>query len=487
MPKTEGLKDEKIKVQDKEGGPGSGRKPEGRTGPSSHPNWDHKLDVVSNALHGKDFHKTTPQQKTQTINQAHKTSTETNSMGTLVQLTRPAKTKESKSGSLHLRAHFIEAEANDTAREVPVIIIQEGLGNKRDRHFYTKAALEKSYVRFDGAQCYADHPGKSEEADRPERTIRDLIAYYKNPEVIDYKGKTAIKAILKVFDGDAYTWAWDLVKESLAYAKLFPDKDLVGISINANGVTHPEQSEDQQITHYVDEITEVNSSDVVTKAGAGGKIGAGIREAIAAVTLAKAKNKPEVKTLMKKALEKIATEMEALSAKCESGEVETAALPEVINAIIAQLKQLADQSTDDGTDDGLDEEAKKAADAAAAAPAAAVPAAGAQKESAALKALTDENIALKESIKLRDSAAMVEKLLKESHLPAGTYDGLRMILIGKDEGYCKKMIEAKHKEIASLLGLKAKVTGTGEMSFSESAGAKPAASVFDGMPKVTKK
>ena len=424
-----------------------------------------------------------------------KTGKETNAIGTNAQLTKPAKNIESKSSSLQLRTHFIEAEANDAGRSVPVIIIQEGLGNLKDRHFYTKTALEKSYARFNGAQCYADHPGKTEEADRPERTIRDLIGYYVNPEITNLDGKTAIKATLKIFDGDAYGWAWDLVKEALAFAKLFPDKDLVGISINANGVTHQEQDEQQQITHYVDEITEVNSSDMVTRAGAGGKIGADIREAVAAVTQAKAKHHPEVKKLMKKALEKIAGELEAIKANCEGGKVEAAALPDVINELIEQLKQLADQAPE-GTDTA-DEEAKKkaaeaeakakadAAAAAAAAPAATSPAD--QKESAALKAVTDENILLKETLKLRDSAAMVEKLLKESHLPAGTYDGLRLVLIGKDEAYAKKLIEAKKQEIAAVLGLKAKATGNGEMVFTEGTSGKTTAGIFDGIPRVETK
>ena len=438
-------------------------------------------------------------------NKDKKPGKETTGQTTQGALFKKGKQKESK---FIIRSHFMEGAINETTREVPVIIIQEGLGNSRDKNFYTQEAFTKSYKLFDGAQCYADHPTKTEESDRPERSTRDLIGYYKNPEVIDFKGKKAIKATLKINDGESYNWAWDLVKEAIAYAKEYPDKDLVGISINASGLTEAGTGTDDLSINYVKEITDVFSADVVTKPGAGGKIGTGLKESVSSYKKAKAKkNLTEAKMFKKEAFDKAVKEMETLKGKMEAGEVEDGAAPKAIDEIINSLKALMSDEGDGGeTEDGeTEEEAKAKAEAeakakaeadAAAADGAAEPdgdegtdpkAKAKAKEAARVLKLEEENFQLKESAKLRESADMVNRLLRESHLPAGTYDSLKLHLIGKDEAYAKKMIEAKKKEIASLLGLKAKVEGNGEMSFTESTtGAKPLASIYDGMEKVQK-
>ena len=404
---------------------------------------------------------------------------ETNAMSSNAQLTKVKQVKESKA-NYNFSAHFLEAEVNENLREVPVIIIQEGMGNSRDKHFYTKEALQKSYRRFDGAQCYADHPTRTEEADRPERSVRDIIGYYMNPQSIDFNGKTAIKATLKIAEGDSYNWAWDLIKEAINFQKLYPDKDLVGVSINADGVTHPGEGEDEDIIHYVDEITEVFSSDVVTKAGAGGRIGAGLKESVKQYLEAKGKNLKEAGAIMKKALKKMASEMEALKAKKEAGEVDDKAYGTAMDEIVAQLNKLADEAPET-EDEGEGEkkegegEGEKKEEEGEAPPA---DDKKDEKDEKVKEALRDENLMLKTKIKLMESKELVGRLLKESKLPAGTYDDLKEVLIGKDEKYCKKLIEARREFISNML--KAKVVGNGEVIVESG---KKESTAFDGLPK----
>ena len=414
---------------------------------------------------------------------------ETNGQTTQAQLFKKGKTKEA---TFNIRGRFMEsAVANDKTREIDVIIIAEGLGNSRDKNFYTKECFEKSYKLFEGAQAYADHPTRTEESDRPERSIKELVGYYKNPSVIDYNNKKAIKGTLKIMDGDSYNWIWDLVKESVNYAKEYPDKDLVGISINASGVTEKNQESADPLINYVQEITDVFSSDVVTKPGAGGRIGAGLRESVAKYLKAKADKLQEAGKFMKKALEKAIEEIGNLKTKMEAGEVDAGAAPKVIDEIINNLKALVDgagdeneEATGDDAADAADkgkgheepdgDEGKKAVEAK-------------EKKESAAKGTDAEKEALREratvaegKIALMESATLVETMLRESHLPAGTYNDLKKVLIGKDKKYIKEMIEARKEFLSTIL--KTKVDGNGEMHVSESQAGKAAASVYDGLP-----
>jgi hypothetical protein len=71
-------------------------------------------------------------------------------------------------------------EAVKTGARFRVALIQEGLGNLRDGFYYTKQALESAVPAFEGKKAYADHPSRSEESDRPERSVRDIVGHYEN-------------------------------------------------------------------------------------------------------------------------------------------------------------------------------------------------------------------------------------------------------------------------------------------------------------------
>lgn len=208
-------------------------------------------------------------------------------------MTTAAKLKET---NFRYVASLREASINETNRTIETCIIQEGLGNLGDLHFYTKEALKSAPPIFDGEKIYADHPSRSEETDRPERTTRDNLGYHSDVRYGESDlGRGMVYSTVKVLPGDSYDWAWQQMREAVAYAKKYSNKSFVGVSINANGDSTEVDIDDflesyqfpsdpavrakveeakaagKQHIFVVSNITEAVSADMVTEAGAGGK------------------------------------------------------------------------------------------------------------------------------------------------------------------------------------------------------------------------
>lgn len=173
-----------------------------------------------------------------------------------------------------------------------VILIQEGMGNFNDAYYYAAEALESALPLFDGAKIYADHPSLVEEETRPERSVRDVLGYYAETKILQENDRANIAAKVKILAGESYDWARNLMREAVKYKEKFPDRELIGLSINAAGASE-ELSIDEVIgfapdgakpklieakeqgiesVRVVREITRAISCDLVTEAGAGGKI-----------------------------------------------------------------------------------------------------------------------------------------------------------------------------------------------------------------------
>lgn len=213
---------------------------------------------------------------------------------THVAQTRPTKTFESKHG----KHHFKEASSDGFKNHrFEVELIKEGLGNFNDCFFYTKESLQKAAASklFEGVQAFANHPSSVEEEILPERSVRDIIGYYEN---VQYKendqGQGTLIADLNVSDNVSLEWALSLLTNTIEYSKKFKEKDFVGLSINASGSASPvgiddfiksqdfsapvlqklQEAQAKGITeiNVVGALTESESVDMVTKAGAGGRI-----------------------------------------------------------------------------------------------------------------------------------------------------------------------------------------------------------------------
>lgn len=197
------------------------------------------------------------------------------------------------------KTNYSFREANNEPfknRKFSVVLIKEGLGNFKNRFFYTKNALQAAAASklFEGTQSFADHPSQLEEEIRPERSTRDILGYYENVQYKENNGQGFLGADLVVADNISLDWAISLLTNSLEYSKKFKEADLVGLSINASGAASSVDIDEfiksekfsdsvleklmeakaQGITeiNVVDELKESQSVDLVTKAGAGGRI-----------------------------------------------------------------------------------------------------------------------------------------------------------------------------------------------------------------------
>lgn len=148
-----------------------------------------------------------------------------------------------------------------------VTIIEEGLGNSKDKNYYSGEALQNGINVFNGAKAFCDHPDAISEKTLPERSMRDVVGWYtdcftdKNPQT----GKVRLRGKLHIFP-DA-KWLSDKIDVILTDPTA---KNLFGISINAIGKTRPATMQGEEV-NYVEEFQRVDSADVVTEPAARGK------------------------------------------------------------------------------------------------------------------------------------------------------------------------------------------------------------------------
>ena len=207
------------------------------------------------------------------------------------------KVKESGFHDGFINCRFLESEASiETAgNRFKVALIQEGLGNLRDAFYYTRACLESAVSAFEGKKCYADHPSRTDEMDRPERSVRDIVGHFENVHVEENAdGSAMLCADLVMLPDEPFEWARSLVRHAVEYSKTHQDKEFIGLSINASGDAKEIPAEkflqaeripdsckpklmsaiEQGLTviRVVNAITDAVSTDLVTEPGAKGKV-----------------------------------------------------------------------------------------------------------------------------------------------------------------------------------------------------------------------
>jgi hypothetical protein len=204
--------------------------------------------------------------------------------------------KQSRPNGFSFRTRLVEASYQDDGigpTKFRVILLKEGMGNARDAYYYSKDALVSAVPVFEGKKIYSDHPSLTDEEVRPERSVRDILGYFENVAVEELPdGCSALMGDVNIMPDKPFEWARALLRNSVDYAKKFPDKEFVGLSINANGDAQeaniqevlksaPEGAKDKlskaieagtSSVRVVSKIDEAVSCDLVTEAGAGGKI-----------------------------------------------------------------------------------------------------------------------------------------------------------------------------------------------------------------------
>lgn len=197
-----------------------------------------------------------------------------------------------KSGKF-LEAFGAASSADATNTRFKTIMLVEGLGNFRDGYYYSRDALISAVPIFEGAKIYADHPSSFDEQTRPERSVRDILGHFENVHIEEANGQGMMVGEVVIPLDEPFLWARSLMGHAVDYAMKYPDKDLVGLSINASGDATEITIDDLMITgvpeaaqtklaelklqgsevvKLVTVIAEATSCDLVTEAGAGGKI-----------------------------------------------------------------------------------------------------------------------------------------------------------------------------------------------------------------------
>ncbi len=162
-----------------------------------------------------------------------------------------------RTGDLHELVSLQEAELDPANYSVKVRLIQSGWS--KNGRYYPDDTLKTAAPMWEGVKAYADHPGRNEAKDRPERSVRDIVGIYEN---VAHDANTT-RANFRVL-GAARDWLWPLIEESVA-----TKRDLIGLSINALGQTSKGEIEGKKGI-VVEAITHANSVDVVTEPAAGG-------------------------------------------------------------------------------------------------------------------------------------------------------------------------------------------------------------------------
>jgi hypothetical protein len=143
----------------------------------------------------------------------------------------------------------------DGAGQPEAVIVVEGL-SARGRH-YTVEALRTGTSVFSGKLVYADHPSESEERDRPERSVRDIVGRLGEAYLgTDKAGRPALRAPLRL--SETAGWLKTLIREGIVDA----------MSIRALGKGRRADDGTFLVEAFVD--TPHTSVDFVTVASAGG-------------------------------------------------------------------------------------------------------------------------------------------------------------------------------------------------------------------------
>lgn len=224
---------------------------------------------------------------------------EADSTSTASQVTRES--SPLKTGNLNFRTRSLKfVESADKPKDQTIgftkfgsILIKEGPGNFGSQYYYSKKALQSAVAVFEGKKAYADHPSETDEVNRPERSVRDIFGYFTNVKYQETDGRGELYAELQVMPTKSFDWARDLMTAAVNYSEQYPDKDFVGLSINASGDAQPvsvdvllESATNDEIKakllkakesgitemNNVDQFDDAVSCDLVTEAGAGGRI-----------------------------------------------------------------------------------------------------------------------------------------------------------------------------------------------------------------------
>ena len=245
-----------------------------------------------------------------------------------------------------------------------LVVINEGLGNKRDLRFYGPEAVASVGRLINGAKCYINHQTEAEMRDRPEGDLGELCGYWKDGLVEKGPdGRLRCVATLVTSDTHAGRDAAGHCDEALKYAEDFPASGDVhcGTSINGDGELEPRKMkfDDQELeVNYVTEVTSLPSADLVTQPARGGRVLALVE------SIRGAKSREEAHVMADNAFKSIIRKLaEAISGTKDEKLVAVAAEAEKAVKAAEEAEEEAKKKAEaEEACKGSEEEAKKEAD-----------------------------------------------------------------------------------------------------------------------------
>lgn len=194
-----------------------------------------------------------------------------------------------------LRVREAASAGGKSGSKFRVVLIEEGMGNLTDCFYYTRASLESAVELFEGKKSYIDHPDLMEEQIQPERSVADILGHFEDLRIEESEGGSALLcADFALVDGAAFDQYRAVLLHALEYSKKYTDQDFIGFSINAQGESEelpidefikatdlPESAvpkvqkalqEGVDLIRRVDSFVSATSCDLVTEAGAGGRV-----------------------------------------------------------------------------------------------------------------------------------------------------------------------------------------------------------------------
>ena len=166
-----------------------------------------------------------------------------------------------KSTDVSYLTPLLEATAVDKDKGIyEVTLLAEGLTIDK-RRYYPRKTLEAAVPLFEGIRAFADHPTESEMKERPERSIRDLIGAYHEPQLVSSNTGTRIRAKLHTIESAG--WVRPILDMACENPKL------AGASIHADGTVTPKGHDGADLVESIDVVV---STDIVTEPNAGGKV-----------------------------------------------------------------------------------------------------------------------------------------------------------------------------------------------------------------------
>lgn len=152
-----------------------------------------------------------------------------------------------------------EARGGSGRRDVEVTVIKAGPGNPVNNHYYSAEMLEAHAHIFAGNHIYADHENDPtvQRKRGGVRSTKDLVGVIRetwwDAEAKEVKGTATILR----------DWVWEIVEA---------DPSVLGLSISGTAGKITQRKIAGAVRNIVESIRESKSVDLVTRAGAGGKI-----------------------------------------------------------------------------------------------------------------------------------------------------------------------------------------------------------------------